>query len=116
MISDKERENRDKLFGLMKENPDLPIIPLVDGEIIGDDFGRWAGSWGSARVDEYLIPPFDCAPIIFKSDDDVFDVLENFLSPEEFDALPDQEEDCRVAYEALPWTKAILVYIDTLKS
>lgn len=116
MISDNERENCDKLFRLMKENPGLPIIPFVNGEIVGDDSGRWEGSWGSARVDEYLVPPLDYAPIIFKSDDDVFDTLESFLSKEEFDALPDQLEDCREAYDALPWTKAIIVYIDTLKS
>ena len=29
-ISDTERQNRDKLFRLMQENPDLPVIPFVD--------------------------------------------------------------------------------------
>ena len=116
MISDKERENCDKLFRLMKENPGLPIIPFVNGEIVGDDSGRQEGSWGSARVDEYLVPPSDNAPIIFKSDDDVFDTLERCLSIEDYEALPEREEDCRKAYDALPWTKAIIVYIDMPES
>lgn len=41
MSLNKEQESRNKLFRLMKENPDLPIIPFVDGGIVGDDSGRW---------------------------------------------------------------------------
>lgn len=45
-----------ELLRLIKENPDLPILPMVDGEICaGDDYGYWSGSWGTARVDEFLI-------------------------------------------------------------
>ena len=44
-------------------------------------------------------------------DDDVFDTLEKFLPSEEFDALPESEEECRKIYDALPWTKAIIVNI-----
>jgi len=41
----------------MQENPDLPVVPMVDGEIVaGDDHGYWQGAWGYARVDEYLKP------------------------------------------------------------
>lgn len=102
MISDRERESRDYLFKLMQENPELPVIPFVDGEIVaGDDFGTWMGSWGVSCTDEYLIPPQDYEPVIFKSDDDVFDTLEKVLPGEEFDALPESEggvpEDLRRA-------------------
>ena len=46
-----------ELLRLIKENPDLPILPMVDGEICaGDDYGYWSGSWGTARVDEFLKP------------------------------------------------------------
>lgn len=51
--------------------------------------------------------------MVFKSDGDVFDVLERHLSDEEFERLPESEEECRKIYDALPWTKAILVNIDT---
>ncbi len=112
MITDKERENREELFRLMRENPELPVIPFVDGEIVaGDDFGTWMGSWGSARVDEYIFPPQDYEPVIYKSDDDVFDTLEKCLPVEEFYKLPEVEGECRKVYDALPWTKAIIVNI-----
>ena len=46
MISDRERENREELFRLIKENPELPIVPMVDAEIVADDCGYWIGAWG----------------------------------------------------------------------
>lgn len=111
-ISDTEKQNRDKLFQLMQENPDLPVIPFVDGEVVaGDDFGSWMGSWGAARVDEFVYPPQDYEPVIFKSDNDVYDTLEKCLPEAEFNALPETEAECRPIYDALPWTKAIIVYI-----
>ncbi len=112
-MTDKERENRERLFKLMKENPELPIVPLVDGEIVGDDCGAyWPGSWGRAEVKEYFISK-NADKVFFKSDD-VFNVLEEHLSNEEFEALPESEEECRPYYDNLPWIKAIIVYIGKL--
>lgn len=106
-----EHENREKLFQLMRENPELPVIPMVDGEIPGDDCGYWLGAWGAAELDEYLV---GSDRVIFKSDDDVFDALERFLHRDEYDRLPDVESEGRKIYDALPWKKAIVVYITTL--
>lgn len=111
MISERERKNRNELFRLMKENPDLPVVPMVDAEICGEDSGHWIGSWGYVLVDEYLA----CEDYIaFKSDDDVFDVLERYFTYEEFEKLPESESECRKYYNALPWEKAIIVYIGTI--
>ena len=110
-ISEKERENREELFRLMQENPELPVVPMVDGEIPGDDCGYWLGAWGGARIDEYLLIS-NSERMVFKSDDDVFDVLEQHLSDEELEKLPETEAECRPFYDALPWTKAIIVYIN----
>lgn len=113
-MNEKERKNRDELFRLMRENPDLSVVPMVDGELGGDEYGYYTGAWGNATVDEYLVCERYAwsGQILFKSDDDVFDVLEKFLSAEEFEKLPEAEEECRKIYDALPWTKAIIVYIN----
>lgn len=112
-ISESEKINRDNLFRIMQENPDLPVIPFVDSEVVaGGDFGSWMGSWGAARVDEYIFPPADYEPVIFRSSDDVFDTLEKCLPEEELDALPREESECRAVFDALPWKKAIIVSID----
>lgn len=103
--------NIDKLLELYKENHELPVIPMVDGEIPGDDCGYWIADWGQSRIDEYLISN---ERVYFKSDDDVFDVLERFLPDEEFAKLPDNENECRPYYDNLPWIKAIVVNIESL--
>lgn len=54
MISERERQNRDELFRLIKENPDLPVVPMVDGEICGDDSGYWMAGWGESRMECWL--------------------------------------------------------------
>ena len=113
MIGELEREYRKELFKLMQENPDLPVIPFVDTEVVaGDGFGKWMGSWGNARVDEFLIPARDWEPIIYKSENfDVSDTLEKYLSYEEFDKLPDVPSEWLKRYDVLPWQKAIIVDI-----
>ncbi len=108
-MTEKEKKNRDKLFRLMRENPDLPVVPMVDYEIVQDGFGRWLGAWGSANIDEYLIAD---EQVYFKSYDDVMDVLARFLNDEDYEALPDSKTECREFYEALPWIKAIIVNIN----
>ena len=44
-----------KFLKLISENPDLPIIPMVDHEVVCEDCGRWLGSFGNAYVDEYVL-------------------------------------------------------------
>lgn len=112
-MTEKEKNNWEELFRLIQDNPDLPIVPMVDGEIPGDDSGYWLGAWGSARIDEYLLT-HNREWMVFKSDGDVFDVLERHLSDGEYEQLPESEEECRAVYNALPWTKAIIVYINSL--
>lgn len=47
--------NTKELLRLIAENPDLPIIPLVDYEIVCEDGGRWLASFGSVCVGEYAV-------------------------------------------------------------
>lgn len=101
------------LLKLISENPDLPIVPMVDSNIVSDDYGYWLADWGSSRVDSYLISR-STDKVLFKSEDDVFDVLENILTDEEFENLPDEESECIPIYDSLPWKKAIVVYINAL--
>ena len=46
-MREEEKRNREELFRLMKEHPDLPVVPMVDSEIVADDcYTYWMGSWG----------------------------------------------------------------------
>ena len=43
--------NNKDFVELVAQNPDLPIITLVHGEVCGDDNGYWLGHCGSASVE-----------------------------------------------------------------
>lgn len=110
---EKQKENLDKLFQLIKENPELPIVPMVDSEIVADDCcSWWMGSWGKAEIDKYLITD---EHIYLHSLDDEY-ILENsdiagkFISHEECMSMSDEE--LKQAFENLPWIEAIIVNID----
>lgn len=47
--------NTENLLKLIKENPSLPIVLMVDYEVVGGDYGRWLGSFGSAYAGEYAV-------------------------------------------------------------
>ena len=103
-----------EIIKLIEENPDLPVVPMVDGEVVGDDsYQYWLGKWGRREVTEYYLGR---EKVHFR-DDDQEDVLMDMvgckycrdqqgrdiydLSDAEWDAL----------YKSIPWTKCIAVYI-----
>lgn len=97
-----------QLMELMKENPHLPVVPMVRDEIVCDDcHAYWMGSWGKAKVDLFLIAD---ERIIFKGDDDAYDVLCHFMDPDRLDNMT--MAGMYKAYDELPWKKAIIVYIE----
>lgn len=50
-------DNTAKLLALIQNNPDLPVVCMVDCDIVcdGDDGGRWLASIGDCEVGEYVI-------------------------------------------------------------
>lgn len=105
----KKTTRGEELFKLMQENPELPVVPMVDSEVVcDDDYARWTGSWGSASIDEYFTHD---ERVFFRSDDDTDDVLGYVLNAEEYEEMTDEEAEA--VYDALPWVKAIIVNIDT---
>ncbi len=111
MMTNKEKRNRDKLFELMRENPDLPVISTVRCRRFCDGFERCLGAWSGIGIDEYLITRED---VVIKNRDKKYmlSVLEDVLSYQEFEALSGDEGKYRSIYDSLPWTKAIIVEID----
>lgn len=49
-----DKEIKKDLLDLIKQYPDLPVIPMVYGEVFGgDDFCSYMGEFGYARKGEY---------------------------------------------------------------
>lgn len=47
----KQSEKLMQLLELMQANPELPVIPCVDGDVVGgDEYYCWLGSWGESAV------------------------------------------------------------------
>ena len=106
-----------KLLKLISENPTLPVVPIVYSEVVGDDgYGYWLGSWGDCYVDEYVcIDKYGENHFYTRGDQD--EIEEYFAEKilEENESLSDEDVE-RLAHEqaeALPWKKAILVYVTT---
>lgn len=99
-----------ELFELIKENPTLPIVPMVEYDVVGEDYGCWMGKWSYSHIDRYLLPPNSEQSIIFENDYTIGEVLERWFSEEELEKFP--ESDWKKIYDELPWIKAIIVKID----
>lgn len=109
-MTEQGKQYREEFFKLMQENPDLPVVPMVDSEIVADDgYSRWLGAWGSSYIGEYLIGE---EQVYFREDDDPSEVdrlCEERLG-EEYETMSDEE--AAKAYAEMPWVKAIIVDID----
>lgn len=50
---EKQQTNVEELLHLIKENPSLRIMPMVETEVVAsDDFGWWMAEWGKASIEE----------------------------------------------------------------
>lgn len=108
-----KQKDKNKLFlDLVREHPDYPIIPLVDGDVAPDyEDGRFFGSFGFSYVGEFL----DCGEKCYQDRDDFIedwvdvncdnDVYVN-LTNQQFDMLAER------ACDEQTWKKVIYVYID----
>lgn len=102
-----------ELLRLIKEYPDLPVVPMVDYEVVGDDYGRWLGSWGRSEIAEYYLGR---ERVHFK-DGDIEDVLTDMVGckycedTEGRDIYELSDEEWDRLYESLPWVKCIAVNI-----
>ena len=101
-----------ELLRLIAENPSLPVVPMVNSEVVaGDDYAYWFGSFSSSTVDEYV-----CVNERFytrDNQDEIEDDFSDYLC-DDYPDMPDEEfyKMIHEKVEALPWTKAIIVYID----
>ena len=49
-------KNIETLLRLVQENPDLPVVPMVEGSIAWDDSGYFMAAFGAAEVDVHRLP------------------------------------------------------------
>ena len=99
------------LLELIRQNPDLPVVPLVYSECIYEcDYRYYLAKWGRAYVGEYATYSER-----FYTDRD--DLKEDYLgyNDEDFDGLDEAEIEAKLNEILDPyWVKAIIVDIDPM--
>lgn len=108
----KTSENVQELLRLVKDNPELPVLAFVDGEIFGgDDYFRWLGQIGECRIDEFVIDDwYGDGCVRFKSDNDDDTLIEG-IAEYKYDGSDEAYKKAEVELKTL-WTKVIVVNID----
>lgn len=106
-----QNENIQELLRLIAENPDLPIVPKVDSDIIADEgYSCWLGGWGIAEVDRYIVDDEKCYFELYGREE---------LVDREWDRLAERTDlsdeqaaaEAEKAVDALKWIKCIAVRI-----
>ena len=104
-----QKKNLPSLFELIQQNPDLPIVPMVNYEIVADDCtAYWMASWGEAKVDSYILRN-DRVWYLSDGKEEIFENIFEFPID-----LPEEQEEqfMEDAVSSLPWIKAIMVKIE----
>ncbi len=103
----RQQENIKQLFRLIKENPTLRILPLVDTECVpSDDYNSWVAQWGTARIEE--IWEDNNYERIFQKSYDFDDLVQKAMDEDEYDL---NEEEARKIVNNFTWEKVIVVKI-----
>ncbi len=108
-VMDIQKQSLLNLFDLIKQNPELPIVPMVNYEIVADDCSMyWMGRWGEARIDSYILRD-DRIWYLSYGNEEIFKNLFEFPVD-----LPKEQEEKFIedAVSSLPWIKAIIVKIE----
>lgn len=117
----KQKEYVRQFIELVQNNVGVPIIPMVDSEIVADDgYARWTGSFGDSRLAWYYM---GYERIHFKDYTyyDEEEIINDLSREDEKRLIP---ADCADVYDLseeqweeiigkLEWKLAIIVNIDT---
>lgn len=100
--------NTQKLLQLATENPNLPIVPMVDYDVVGDGYGFWLCEFGRCEVGEYTLYKER-----YYDDREEFNDAYYCDNMEMFEDLPGHQVDeaIKAATDHM-CTKAIIVYIN----
>lgn len=113
---EKQTENLIDLFNLIRKHPDLPIVAMVDSEIVADDGGFWLGEWGRCEIDRYIVHEDHGVIFYEQGRPDTVDIFEKYFDYAECDIdeeMPDEKAIplMKEKIDTLDWTEAIIVYI-----
>ena len=101
------KNNSLELVRLIENNPTLPVVPVVDSEVVADDWHSWwKGKLGKCSIEEIIE---GSERFFIKSIDDWEDVAAD-LDKELY--LYGTDEDLEKFVNNLQWERVILIWIE----
>ena len=110
----RQQKNVAYLLKLMEERPYLPVIPMVDSEIVADDCGSWTAFIGAAEIRKVCCHN---ERVVFLDEIDPWETMDEMnMSLEDWgvdDEAPDDimRKQCLKALNSLEWMEVIEVDI-----
>lgn len=105
----------EKLIRLHKERPDLPVITMVDTEVVAsDEFSYWISRIRAVNVKKYMVADGE---VIFYEDmdyDNAWRMYDYSYIRSKIDQYMSEEETVDVLvelYEKAPWKEAIIIWV-----
>lgn len=116
----KSNEATAKLLKLAAENPTLPIVAMVDFEVVaGDECAYWAGEIDNVDVEELWLSPDARTWEREDAESEYEEFVESYAPNEDLmkiECLTDDKMYEQAAMEwiaGLPWTKCIVIFVGT---
>lgn len=109
-----------ELLKLVTENPELPIVPMVHGEVCADESYYWLGEITRCEVNEYVIyDDYGNPRVIFKDDtEDLYaEIYDEYYDEIKYETISEREREefaesrTLARIDSLAWKKAIILYI-----
>lgn len=105
-------ENIKNLAKLIAENPNMPVIPMVEQEVVGsDEFKRWAAHIGTAEVKEFILRENIEGTFFYyrKDQENLIDMIAENSEEEDYSVA---QQEAREKVNAMQWNKAIFLNVD----
>ena len=106
--------NTNELLRLVAENPELPIVAMVNTECVaGDEWGWWSAKVGEPVVDEYCCPDDRMYLKADDFDDLVDEFMDNNCDDEPWKSMTQEELEVEAnkVVNGYNWIKAIMLPI-----
>ena len=105
-------DNVKALVQLMREHPDLPVIPVVGQDIVADCIGEWVAHFGKAEVKKMCIYG---EKVIIREEKDAIKTVEalELEGLTEGRTREERIEKLNGYLDELDWLEAIIVHIET---
>lgn len=107
-------KNTTPLLDLIKQHPELPVVPMVEYDCVGDDsFNRWLASFGMAYIGEYALCELANDERVYLDRGDLEEDYYDYHD-DEFEGMSEDDISTKIKEITDPlWVKAIIVNIDS---